>query len=183
MIAAQMYSEEWPDYFYYTVDAGDDQAPQSYYPSLISNVKTFICPSTRNQIRTDNPDRTGKLPDLAVTCHGDRVSKTYTNGVSYEFFGYFQRDPSAGPWASIPNKEVRKNQKTIQKLGAPHVVIVLDADDINRNNRPDPENNHGAKGWNWGFADGHAEWVKNTITYEKLVEGYMVSGTEFGPGP
>jgi prepilin-type N-terminal cleavage/methylation domain-containing protein len=186
MICAQMYSEQWPEYFYYTVNAGDDAAALSYYPAFIPNVKTFICPSTRNHIRTDNPDRTGKLPDLAVTCRGDRVSKTYSNGVSYEFFGYFQKDPYSGPWATATVVDVRKNPRTIQKLGAVHVVIVLDADDNPpsvRNNRPDPDNNHWEKGWNWGFADGHAEWVRNARTYEKLVEGYMTSGTEFGPGP
>jgi prepilin-type processing-associated H-X9-DG protein len=65
----------------------------------------------------------------------------------------------------------------------------VDADDTStaipenrRNNRPDAPNNHGAKGWNWGFADGHAEWVKNVQTYQKLIDSYMTSGTEFGPG-
>jgi prepilin-type N-terminal cleavage/methylation domain-containing protein len=183
MITAQMYSEDWPEYFYYTVNAGDDDAPLSYYPRYIPSVKTFICPSTRNEVRTDNADRNGILPDLAATCRGDRLSTTYKYGVSYEFFGYFQKDPYSGPWATATVVDVRKNPKSIQKLGAVHVVIVLDADDIGRNNRPDPENNHGAKGWNWGFADGHAEWVPAQRTYEKLVEGYMTAGTEFGPGP
>jgi prepilin-type N-terminal cleavage/methylation domain-containing protein len=187
MIAAQMYSEQWPEYFYYTVNAGDDIAPLSYYPSFIGNVKTFTCPSTRNQIRTGNPDRTGKLPDLAVTCHGDRASDIYKNGTSYEFFGYFERDPSVSPWASAPGGNFRKNPQSIQRIGSVNVVIILDADDgftgNPRNNRPDPVNNHGEKGWNWGFADGHAEWVKNTQTYQRLIDGYMVSGTSYGPGP
>lgn len=52
-----------------------------------------------------------------------------------------------------------------------------------RNNRPDPSNNHGAQGWSWGFADGHAEWVTAAKTYQKLLDSYMTSGTEYGPGP
>lgn len=52
-----------------------------------------------------------------------------------------------------------------------------------RNNRPDPPNNHGAKEWCWGFADGHAEWAKNIDTYQKLLDSYMTSRTEYGPGP
>jgi prepilin-type N-terminal cleavage/methylation domain-containing protein/prepilin-type processing-associated H-X9-DG protein len=187
MISAILYSEEWPEYYYYTVDAGDDRAPLSYYPRLIPSVKTFVCPSTGNQVRTDNADRSGNLPDLAVTCHGDRPSATYKYGTSYEFFGYYQKDPNTGDWATATVRDVRKNPKTVMKPGAVYVVIILDADDgftgNPRNNRPDPINNHGEKGWNWGFADGHAEWVKNTLTYEKLVGSYMTAGTEFGPGP
>ncbi len=47
-------------------------------------------------------------------------------------------------------------------------MIVLDADDIGVNNCPDPENNHGDKGWNWGFADGHGEWdqARHNVAYD-----------------
>ena len=53
MLAAIMYSEEWPNYYYYTKSIGDDSAPQSFYPHFISNYRTFLCPSTRNVIRSD----------------------------------------------------------------------------------------------------------------------------------
>ena len=181
MIAAQMYSDDWPNFYYYTKSIGDDSAPQSFYPTYLSSVKTFLCPSTRNEIRTTTLDATGKLVDLGETCHGDRLSKVYRNGHSYEFFGKFQKSPY---------EDVYKSPKTIQPIGATKVVIVLDADDglpspypANRNNRPDAMNNHGKKGWNWGFADGHAEWVTALATYQKLLDGYMTSGTEYGPGP
>lgn len=181
MIAAHMYSDEWPNFFYYTKSIGDDSAPQSFYPAYLSNVKTFVCPSTRNQIRPNLVDGTGKLIDLGETCHGDRLSKVYQYGHSYEFFGKFQKAPYA---------DVYKSPKTILPIGSTKVVIVLDADDnlpapypVNRNNRPDAVNNHGKKGWNWGFADGHAEWVTALQTYQKLLDGFMTSGTEYGPGP
>src|SRR6476469_8219447 len=35
MIAAQMYSEEWPDFYYYTTSIRDDSAPLSYYKEYI----------------------------------------------------------------------------------------------------------------------------------------------------
>jgi len=181
MLAAHMYSEEWTDFYYYTTSIGDDSAPQSLYPRFISNYKTFICPSTRNEIRPNVFDAQGKLRDLGVTCHGDRLSQVYKNGHSYEFFGKFEK---------APYRDVYKSPKTVQPIGATKVVIVLDADDhlpspfpSNRNNRPDPMNNHGKIGWNWGFADGHAEWVAARETYQKLLDSYMTSGTEFGPGP
>ena len=174
MLAAQMYSEDWPNFYYYTTSIGDDSAPWSYYPHLIPNVKSFVCPSTRNQVRADVVDRNGKILDLGVTCHGDRASKTYKYGTSYEFFGKFEKAPYA---------DVYKSPKTVRPIGAVHVVIVVDADDPftpdnNNNNCPDPPNNHGAKGWNWGFADGHAEWVPCTRTAYMLDKSYMTSGTE-----
>jgi len=181
MLAAIMYSEEWPNFYYYTTSIGDDSAPQSFHPRFISNFKTFLCPSTRNEIRLTQTNSAGLLIDLGSTCHGDRLSQVYKYGHSYEFFGKFEKSPY---------HDVYKSPKTVQPVGPTKVVIVLDADDklpapypSNRNNRPDPMNNHGKIGWNWGFADGHAEWVKAEQTYWKLLDSYMTSGTEFGPGP
>jgi len=185
MISAHLYADVWPDYFYYTSGIGDDSAPQSFYPQFLKNTKTFTCPSTRNVIRTDNADRNGRLPDLDVTCHGDRVSGVYKYGTSYEFFGYFQRDPLTG--ASLPDYPnpgyIRKSPKTVM-VGPTRIVIVLDADDVGtipgntHNNCPDPPNNHGVKGWNWGFADGHAEWVPKLRTAHMITNGWMLSGQE-----
>ncbi len=188
MIAAWMYDDLWPDWFYWTSSIGGDEAPQSFYQSkLIRNVKTFLCPSTKNQIR-ETPDRLGQIPDLNVTCHGDRESKVYQYGHSYEFFGYFQRHPVTG--ASLPDFPnpgyIRKSPKTVQ-YGPTRIVIILDADDpagIPRNdvnNCPDPPNNHGVKGWNWGFADGHAEWVTRQKTSHMITNGWMLSGRECPP--
>jgi len=172
MIAAGMYSQEWPDYFYYTSSISDDSAPLSFHPGYIKNEKTFNCPSTRNQIRTDAFNVSRQLIDLGVTCHGDRPSKVYKYGTSYEFFGIFEKAPYAG---------VRKSPKTVL-FNPTIVVIVLDADDEfsgnPNNNCPDPISNHGAKGWNWGFADGHAEWVTCRMTSFMITNGFMTSGAE-----
>jgi len=188
MIAAWMYDDQWPDWFYWTSSIGGDEAPQSFYQSkLIRNVKTFLCPSTKNEIR-QIPDRQGQLPDLNVQCHGDRESKVYKYGHSYEFFGYFQLNPRTG--AALPDYPtpgyIRKSPKTVQ-AGPTRIVIVLDADDPASipgnavNNCPDPPNNHGDKGWNWGFADGHSEWVIRKKTSHMITNGWMTSGRECPP--
>ena len=184
MIAAWMYSDQWPDYFYYTESIGSDRAPNSYYPSFIKNVKTFLCPSTRNQIEVDprrdpqavSVDRNGvtNYRDLINTCHGDRESRYWTNGHSYEFFGIFELGAFNG---------VRKSPKTVLPVGPTKVVIVLDADDNNFpgnliNNCPEAVNNHGSAGWNWGFADGHAEWVNCKRTAFMITNSWMTSGSE-----
>jgi prepilin-type N-terminal cleavage/methylation domain-containing protein len=188
MIAAWMYDDQWPNWFYWTSSIGGDEAPQSFYQSkLIRSLKTFLCPSTKNQIR-EIPDRLGQLPDLNVQCHGDRESKVYPNGHSYEFFGYFQLDPkNSAPLPDYPNPGyIRKSPKTVQ-AGPTRVVIILDADDPGSipgnvvNNCPDPPNNHREKGWNWGFADGHAEWVTRQKTSHMITNGWMTSGRECPP--
>jgi hypothetical protein len=166
-----MYSDEWPRYFYWTTSIGDDSAPLSLYPRFASNWKVFLCPSTRNQIRPEVKDRNGVMLDLGVTCHGDRESKIYQYGTSYEFFGIFEKEPYAN---------MRKSPQTAAVAGPTKVVIVLDADDPFPgnpiNNCPDPPNNHGQKGWNWGFADGHCEWVPCARTAHMITNGFMLSG-------
>ena len=189
MIAAHLYSDEWPDYFYYTKDISDDAAPQSFYPTFIKSIKTFICPSTRNYINL-TPDRTGMLAGLGRTAHGDRdlLDPAHGDAHSYEFFGYFERDPRTGERLySPPNTPyIRKSPKTVM-VGPTRVVIVLDADDVftvngitvnPNNNCPDSVNNHGRTGWNWGFADGHAEWVPCRKTSYMITNGWMLSGEE-----
>jgi len=181
MLGAHMYCQDYPDWFYYTANISDDSAPLSFYPTYLPNVKTFLCPSTRNQIRPDVIDRNGKMLDLQNTCHGDRPSTVYPYGTSYEFFGYFETDPATGV-ALDDTTKIRKSPKTVLKNPS-IVVIVLDADDSvagwaanPNNNCPDPINNHGAKGWNWGFADGHAEWVTCRKTSYMITNGWMRSG-------
>src|SRR5688572_6883220 len=181
MIAAWMYDDQWPGWFYWTSDIGGDQAPESFYLSkLIRSEKTFICPATRNQIDLNavTIDKNGiaNYRDLRNQCHGDRDSKVYKNGHSYEFFGYFQINPATGaPADDAPAPTaISKSSKSI-RAGPTRIVIILDADDVfpgnDVNNCPDPPNNHGAKGWNWGFADGHAEWVIRAKTSHMITNG------------
>jgi len=193
MIAAHMYSDEWPNYFYNTLNISDDAAPQSFYPSFIKNVKTFVCPSTRNEIDltkfTVNVQGVRIYRDLDQQCHGDRESKHFPNGHSYEFFGFFQINPTTGVEIhDPPNPDaIRRSPKTVM-VGPTRIMIVLDADDNDPsfpenpvNNCPDPVNNHGTKGWNWGFADGHGEWIRREITSHMITNGWMTSGRECPP--
>jgi prepilin-type N-terminal cleavage/methylation domain-containing protein len=192
LLCALMYAEEFPEAYYQTASIGSDEAPVSYYPSYNKTLRLYTCASTKNVIRLENKDRNGVILDLKSHCGGDRESLVNKYGTSYEFFGWFQLDPSTG--GQLPLGGIRKNPKTVA-FGPHRVVLVVDSDEalpsppyppsgpLNRNNRPDAINNHGAKGWNWGFADGHAEWITANETYFALTNGFMTSGSEFGPGP
>jgi prepilin-type N-terminal cleavage/methylation domain-containing protein len=179
MIAAHNYAEDNPGYFYNTATIGSDEAPVSFYKRYISNTKTFLCPSTRNVIRENVTNRNGIILDLQVTSGGDRLYNK--GGHSYEFFGIFERDE---PYRKLNG--VRKNPDTCA-FDPTKIVIVLDADDPvpgypkDANNSPDPQNNHGAGGWNWGYADGHAGWVTSLRTSDALFESWMLSGVGTPP--
>jgi prepilin-type N-terminal cleavage/methylation domain-containing protein len=175
MFAAHLYSDDYPGYYYNTATIASDEAPLSFYPRYLSATKIFICPSTKNIVRENVTNRLGQIIDLGVTSHGDRVYNK--GGHSYEFFGIFERENLNG---------VRKNPTTTA-FAPTKIVIVLDADDElahipdDANNSPDPCNNHGEKGWNWGFADGHAEWVTAKRTSDALHESWMTSGVGTKP--
>ncbi|MBI4659139.1 MAG: type II secretion system protein [Verrucomicrobia bacterium] len=181
MFAAHLYSDDHPGYYYNTASIGSDEAPLSFYPRYLSTVKIFLCPNTKNLVRENVTNRLGEIIDLSVTSHGDREYNK--GGHSYEFFGIFERnDEKEGRRLN----GVRKNPTTTA-FAPTKIVIVLDADDnLDRipddaNNSPDPINNHGAKGWNWGFADGHAEWVTAKRTSDALHESWMTSGVGTKP--
>jgi prepilin-type N-terminal cleavage/methylation domain-containing protein len=178
MVAAHLYSDDYHGFFYNTQSISADDAPTSFYPRYIRNTKTFICPSTKNIVR-DIKDRNGVLLDLQVTSHGDRLYNK--GGHSYETFGFFERNDVG---RTLNN--VRKTPDTCA-FAPTKIVIVLDADDElsqypdDANNSPDPYNNHGAGGWNWGFSDGHAEWVTGKKTSDALHESWMTSGVGTKP--
>jgi prepilin-type N-terminal cleavage/methylation domain-containing protein len=174
LFAMMMYEEDYPGEYWYNrhwphnvgAAIGDDGAPQSLYPTYIQNVESFICPSTRNVIRVNIKDREGNIPDLwsnARDRHDD------SGGHSYEYFGVYQTGPSPA------GNGVRKTPQTVAPWPS-QIVLVLDGDDIPINNCPSPDNNHGTAGWNWGFADGHADWVTRRQTAQALRDSFMTSG-------
>src|SRR2546428_80732 len=53
MVASHLYQDDYPQWFYYTTANSDDRAPISFYPRYIPALRTFLCPSTKNIIRTN----------------------------------------------------------------------------------------------------------------------------------
>lgn len=150
------------------------------YQAYAKNPKVFVCPSTKNFVRT-NVNGAGELIDLTVL-PADPNSKGY----SYENFLWWRRDLTAPPplgeqtdgstGPQKPKTEARvgsrAHQQTLDGLnykgqvpGPSQTWMTLDGDNRSNpqnkyNDYPDAGDNHGADGANANFADGHAQWVK-----------------------
>ena len=141
------------------------------YPRYVSNLRSYICPSTQNNIRTNLIAKPGVTPaEYVLADLSDNAPTTKGNGDSYEVFGNF------GASSSVPGKKTEKSFAafTIKnytaaigaKPGPSAVLIIADGDDnvggdpgkLN-NNWPDPGDNHGTAGSTFGFCDGHAQFV------------------------
>jgi prepilin-type N-terminal cleavage/methylation domain-containing protein/prepilin-type processing-associated H-X9-DG protein len=130
------------------------------------------------------------LPDLVDNAAG----KNGTVGHSYEIAGFL----NARAGAAVTGAMVRKTQNAItgytyrlnnaasfpkwnfagMSAGPAEIWVIYDADDRNssdptRQNEdyPDPGDNHGADGGNVIFADGHAEWVRQSRYLESFFRG------------
>lgn len=153
----------FPGYWWVT-SAGADNAPDSLYPDYVDTVDIFTCPSTRNVVRLDLINA-GIRRDLQANARGGREDAR--GGHSYEYFGTYTQGPLNG---------MVKAPDTIPEHLLSQTVLVLDADDGPMyNNCPEPENNHGEDGWNWGFADGSVRWVTRAQTNDQLRQSYQHS--------
>ena len=154
-------------------DADDDL--NWLYPKYVSNIRSYICPATQNNIRTNTvakPTRAGVQYEypLAVSDLANNAPNIKANGTSYEVFGDF------GNSTSVPGKKTERSCAAFKiknytaalgaQPGASAVFLIVDADDTTsgdpskgNNNWPDPGDNHGVTGETFGFCDGHASFV------------------------
>jgi prepilin-type N-terminal cleavage/methylation domain-containing protein/prepilin-type processing-associated H-X9-DG protein len=133
------------------------------YPKYIRNFDLTICPSTRNRVTLHN-QLENNAPD----------SENESGGHSYEMRSYFWEDYTFPDGRYItPTLEGRtlKTRKNIRRTS--EMMLFNDADDGDLiNNWPDAKNNHGDKGWNIAYVDGHVAW---TPTGRAILKAYMDS--------
>ena len=159
------------------------------YQNYAKNRNLFLCPSTRNYVRT-NALANGDLLDLQRFAPNSGP----TNGYSYENFSWWRYegpaksgygDEATGPSAGLSPNQARKTEARVASrkhysneglalkdvvAGPSRTWLTLDGDDkfnpLNiYNNYPDKSDNHGADGANANFCDGHAEWVREKGKY------------------
>jgi len=61
------------------------------YPAYIKNLKSYVCPSTRNYIRTTTVPKSTKPTETVLIDLGFIAQANDKNGISYECFGNFPR--------------------------------------------------------------------------------------------
>jgi prepilin-type N-terminal cleavage/methylation domain-containing protein/prepilin-type processing-associated H-X9-DG protein len=174
-IGCQMYADDFKghlcaDTWYPTFVPGvrtiADDDVNFLYPRYVPNVKSFTCPSTRNQV---NPNNT-----LLNLITGEKLirdlmnvaaNRDATNGISFEVLGCVLDTNKVTQ--QFVNTWSLKNNKNLKGMvpGATGFWIFHDSDEgpaadgSSGNNQLDPSDNHGKDGGNVAYCDGHAKWV------------------------
>ncbi len=184
-------------YYSYTGNSGDDWFSVHYTQGYITTPEVVICPSTVNTVdvsafnavislpQPDNSSPFGFVPGPRTPVYTD-LQDTASNrddnsgGHSYETFSWTQ--PGVYPGGLTVNSRQMFNERLVEsQYSASDTYIILDADEDPTNGGPyggetvynnlpdDASNNHGGKGLNVSFLDGHAEfvtrddWVETTV--------------------
>jgi prepilin-type N-terminal cleavage/methylation domain-containing protein/prepilin-type processing-associated H-X9-DG protein len=147
------------------------------YPKPLSNLRSFVCPSTKNGVR-DNV--TVNIPGTSVVLYRDlqnnATDREALTGHSYEVFGdVVDRNNPPSPPATTSNRYVPWTERLaltrqltgptcLAKYGAmvpgpTRIWIFLDSDDGGTNDQVDKKDNHNGEGANIAYADGHAGWL------------------------
>jgi prepilin-type N-terminal cleavage/methylation domain-containing protein/prepilin-type processing-associated H-X9-DG protein len=135
-------------------------------PLYISNPQSFVCPSTRNVVRTNTQlyvatgdPRSGEriYTDLINNAGG----RDQINGHSYEVLGEVRSNKITQKFVVSYALQYNNNyQPNTFAPGPSGFWFMFDSDDGGTNNEIDAKDNHGAEGANANYCDGHAAWVK-----------------------
>lgn len=161
-----MYSRENKGGWYVTTFDYSDDSLESVIPTYVKDPKVAICPSTRNRVDLK------VTATETVTIGGVPVTRTYyphlrkpadfaedeRGGHSYEVFSW------AGKAEYPDGVKISANYlMTYKNVRNPSdTFLLLDRDQGwggTVNNWPEKVDNHGEKGLNLGFIDGHVEFV------------------------
>lgn len=143
------------------VRIGGDDDLSWLYPTYIGAPNSFVCPSTKNNVRTntarDSAQGLDFLIDLANNAQGGSSGK---NGHSYEIIseigGKRLTQQVANTYA------LRTVPDMIGRVPGPTALwLVFDSDDAGQNQHWNPVDNHKDDGGNVAYTDGHAVWVPN----------------------
>ena len=148
----------------------------------VQNLKSFICPSTRNFVNPNfrsSINLGGNLVNIFSDLSNKATDKYGTNGHSYEVFGFWHRyDLNYFPRKTLNSVQTYINGVTYPGTsryqgvlpGPSKVFILMERLEVhagmNYENSPNKKDAHGEDGANVTFADGHAEFVNSKKWYE-----------------
>ena len=128
------------------------------HPQYIMNVNVYVCPGTRNNIRTntafDPYAQIYILRDLMDNAAGGAAG---TNGHSYEVLGDIRAKKVTQDM--VLNYACQFHQPIGNKPGPSAIWLLHDSDDGGVNVVWDKGDNHNEHGGNVTYCDGHAGWV------------------------
>lgn len=146
-------------------------------PRYLKSDKVALCASTVNVVRDSEADKIssgGSFSNYQRDLDDNAAdARDSTGGHSYEVWGFydgivrypdgklidgsnFPIDPINHPGMTI--QHVIKKESTVKRPF--NTILLIDGDDTNPNNAPDERNNHGIKGLNIGFLDGHVVFAR-----------------------
>ncbi len=159
----------------------------------VSNVKSFMCPTTKNVVRPDafepfNPPGTIELVQLLKDLRHKGATKDSTNGHSYEVFGWWHRYDQGN---QIPRKTVQSvltyrnvNYRPGTSPGPSGIYVIMDREEehagLNYENSLNKKDGHGLAGGNVAFVDGHAQFVTTRRWHDVYQTSEDDSHPEFG---
>jgi len=166
------------------------------FQSYIANVKTFVCPSTRNGVditkwsMLEYPVGSRQLLRLLNDLSDNGADNKDTSGHSYEVFGNWHNARANYPrkTAATVNSYTRNHpqSKIPGTAGPSDIFIIQDAMEPHSaqgwawENWPNPYDGHGKDGGNVVFADGHAEWI-GKATWNRRYEFSEDEGRQITP--
>ena len=160
MICAIMYSQEDKSGVYIDRPGGQDDTFEALYPQYMKNFEVTTCPSTENRAT-----EIAHLRDNAYFGANDS-----NGGHSYELRNYVWAGNIFPDGVSFDGYFV-KNHKRFKNSS--RVCLIMDADDPwegDENNWPNKGDNHGDRGVNVSYLDGHVEFA---FTGRELLRAFM----------
>ncbi len=170
--------------------SGSDDDLSWLNPTYVPGTGAFICPGTRNKIRTNTVTiaAAGWNSKVVIADLANNGRAIDSNGHSYECFGVW------GTSTTVPGKKSERRLSSFvlqnyvpggigRRVSPSEAFMITDGDDDagagDYNNWPDKMDNHGAEGQVFAFLDGHAEWV----TKKNFLRVWNIGGDSNYLGP
>lgn len=164
-LAHQMYAHDFNGHLFAdsivadpgTRFVGDDDLSWMV-PNYISTEDIFVCPSTKNVIRTnshwDSRQRREFLIDLIDNAGDPKAPEGHSYESRSDISGIRITESVAASYV------LKKTPGRIGEVPGPtRIWLTFDSNDAGTNGRWDEADNHREEGGNTAYADGHAAWV------------------------